>query len=251
LAAAEVEYEIVHDVVLGTPYGEMILHGMPYGRIKSPSDVTQLPGFAAGLFTIQDITASKPVRTLNPQPGWMILDLCAAPGTKTTQLAEATSDTAKIVATDIDSRRLEMVRENTARLGIKSVDIVPYEELFGIADPQIANFFDCILLDVPCSNTGVLAKRIEARFRINPAAIKKLVSIQAELLETAAELVRPAGKICYSTCSIQKDENSELIEDFLKKNKNFTLEKQKLTLPSAEEPDHDGGYAAILTKLKT
>jgi len=213
-------------------------------RIKSPQAVPQLPGFEEGEFTVQDITASQPVRLLNPQPDWTILDLCAAPGTKTTQLAELTGDSAKIIATDIDSRRLEMVKENVARLGIKSVHVVPYEEL---PDDR----FDCVLLDVPCSNTGVLARRIEARYRINPAKMQGLTRIQAGLLATAAQIVKPNGKICYSTCSIQKTENSDLIEDFLKKNKNFTLESEQLTLPSAEGFDHDGGYTAVLIKLKT
>ena len=235
--AAEIGFEIAGD-------SEMI-------RIKSPRDVTQLPGFSEGEFTIQDITASKPVRLLDPQPDWTILDLCAAPGTKTTQLAEATGDSAKIIATDIDSRRLDMVKENIARLGINSVDIVPYEQLlnskFSIPNSQ----FDCILLDVPCSNTGVLAKRIEVRYRINPETIGQLAGLQGELLRTASGLVKPAGLICYSTCSIQKCENNELVENFLKKSQNFTLESERLTLPSAEGYDHDGGYAAILTKRKT
>jgi len=129
-------------------------------RIKSPQAVPQLGGFKEGQFTVQDITASQPVRLLDPQPGWTILDLCAAPGTKTMQLAEATDDAAKIIATDIDARRLEMVRENVARLGINSVDIIPYDELLGTANVQIenrkskiVNSFDCVLLDVPCSNT--------------------------------------------------------------------------------------------------
>ena len=111
--------------------------------------------------------------------------------------------------------------------------------------------FDCILLDVPCSNTGVLARRIEARYRINPETIGQLAGLQAELLRTAAGLVRPGGKICYSTCSIQSDENSEIVEKFLKENKNFTLQAQQLTLPKAEGKDHDGGYAAILEKCET
>ena len=237
MAAAEVGFEIAGDL-------EMI-------RIKSPRDVTQLPGFAAGEFTIQDITASKPVRLLNPQPGWTILDLCAAPGTKTTQLAEATGDSAKIVATDIDNRRLEMVKENTTRLGINSVDIVPYEQLLNSKFSIHNSKFDCILLDVPCSNTGVLARRVEARYRISPETIKELTKIQGELLGTTAGLVKPDGKICYSTCSIQKDENSKLIEDFLKENQNFILESEELTLPKTEGFDQDGGYAAILAKLNT
>ena len=243
MAAAEIGFEIAgdspHEIVK-----DVISRGEEMIRIKSPRDVTQLPGFAAGLFTIQDITATKPVRLLDPQPGWTILDLCAAPGTKTTQLAEATGDSATIIATDIDARRLEMVKENIARLGAGSVDIVPYGQLLN-------SKFDCVLLDVPCSNTGVLAKRVEVRYRINPETIGQLAGLQAELLRTASGLVKPAGKICYSTCSIQKCENGELIEEFLKKNQNFALESEQLTLPSAEGFDHDGGYAAILTKRKT
>ena len=230
LGAAEIGFEIVPDA-------EMI-------RIKSPRNVTQLPGFSAGDFTVQDITASKPVRVLNPQPDWAILDLCAAPGTKTTQLAEATDDSAKIVATDIDSRRLEMVKENIARLGIKSVDVAAYGQI-------LKSKFDCVLLDVPCSNTGVLARRVEARYRINPEKIKELARIQGELLRTAAEMIKSDGKICYSTCSIQRAENSKLIEDFLKQNQNFTLESEQSTLPSAKGFDHDGGYTAILAKRQT
>jgi 16S rRNA (cytosine967-C5)-methyltransferase len=220
-------------------------------RIASPRELIQLPGFAEGEFTVQDIAASRVVKLLDPRPGWTMLDLCAAPGTKTTQLAEATDDSAKIIATDIDSRRLEMVKENIARLGIKSVRIVPYEEIFNPRFEIQDSKFDCILLDVPCSNTGVLAKRVEARYRISPEAIRTLVKIQAELLGTAALMLKPHGKICYSTCSIQKAENAELVRDFLNANPAFELESEDLTLPSAEGLDHDGGYAAILVKRGT
>ena len=102
-------------------------------------------------------------------------------------------------------------------------------------------------MDVPCSNTGVLAKRIEARYRITPDAVKALVKIQAELLKTAASILKPKGKICYSTCSIQKQENQQLVAEFLKENSNFVLESERLILPSAEDAtDHDGGYIAII-----
>jgi 16S rRNA (cytosine967-C5)-methyltransferase len=213
-------------------------------EVKSPRAVTELPGFAEGLFSIQDISAAQPLRLLQPKPQWTILDLCAAPGTKTTQLAELAADKAKIIATDIDGERLKKVRENTARLGIKSIKIAPYENLEKTA-AKIAPF-DCILLDVPCSNTGVLAKRIEARYRIRPKAIKELTKIQGGLLKTAASMIKPEGKICYSTCSIQRCENSELIRDFLQKNPDFELEFERLTLPSVQDFDHDGGYVAII-----
>ena len=233
-----------------------LLIGESMIKLKSPRAVTQLPGFAEGLLTIQDITASQPVRLLQPQPGWTILDLCAAPGVKTTQLAEATGDSATIIATDIDAARLKKVEENTARLGINSVSIIAYEELFENSKFEIRNLkfptsggvgpFDAVLLDVPCSNTGVLAKRVEARHRINQNVIKELAKVQSVLLGTAAQMIKPQGKICYSTCSIQKAENSELVKHFLQKNREFKLESEKLTLPSAEGLDHDGGYVAII-----
>ena len=182
---------------------------------------------------------------LDPRPGERVLDLCAAPGTKTTQLAELTAGKAKIVATDIDGERLKKVGENIARLGIKSVTVIEYKKLFDSSKPSL---FDAVILDVPCSNTGVLAKRVEARYRIKPKAVKELAEIQNGLLKTAASMLKPQGKICYSTCSIQKCENSDLVKDFLQKNPAFELEAERLTLPSAQNFDHDGGYTAIITR---
>jgi 16S rRNA (cytosine967-C5)-methyltransferase len=233
LSADDVETEIVEGVMI---------------KLKSPKAVSRLPGFAQGEFTVQDITASQPVRALNPQSGWTILDLCAAPGVKTTQLAEATGDAAKIFATDIDSKRLELIRENTTRLGIKSVEIVEHEKVVNSEFSIPNSKFDAVLLDVPCSNTGVLAKRIEARYRVSPKVVQALVKIQGELLRTVSEMIKPEGKLCYSTCSIQKGENSGVIADFLAENDGFELESEKLILPSADGLDRDGGYTAILTK---
>ncbi|MHC4086482.1 MAG: 16S rRNA (cytosine(967)-C(5))-methyltransferase RsmB [Planctomycetota bacterium] len=210
-------------------------------KIKSPRAITKLPGFKEGLFTVQDITAAIPARLLNPKTEWKILDLCAAPGTKTTQLAELTEDSAKIIATDIDAERLKSVNENTARLQITCVNILPYEQILN-------STFDAVLLDVPCSNTGVLAKRIEVRYRVSPKAVKELAKTQASLLAAAAKMLKPKGRICYSTCSIQTAENSRLVKDFLRNNPDFELQSELLTLPSAEGFDRDGGYVAIITR---
>jgi len=240
-------------------------------RIKAARAVPELPGFTEGLFTIQDKTASQAVRILKPQPGWKILDLCAAPGVKTAQLAELTCDSAKIIATDINDERLGLVTENITRLGINSVTVVAYENLEKIASES--GPFDAVLLDVPCSNTGVLARRIEARYRLKPKTITQLAKTQHKLLETAAAMIRPQGKICYSTCSIQKEENGWLIGEFLRKNRDFELESEVLTLPTAESRtncpsakdqsplgldrcamdsigagDHDGGYVTLITR---
>jgi len=211
-------------------------------KIKSPAAINKLPGYEQGLFSVQDITASKPVRLLNPRADWRVLDLCAAPGGKVTQLAELTLDKATIIATDIDTKRLEFVKENLKRLGIKNVTVMKYTALEKTAAD--AGPFDCVLLDVPCSNTGVLARRPEVRYRVTQKAIEKLVRVQKELLNKAVNLIKPGGIICYSTCSIQKAENSELVKGF-QKDYPFRLEAELLTLPSAEM-DCDGGYAAIL-----
>jgi 16S rRNA (cytosine967-C5)-methyltransferase len=238
------------------------MHGGLPLRITAPQSVAQLPGFAEGWFTVQDIAASNAVRLLDPQPGWTILDLCAAPGTKTTQLAEWTHDEAQIVATDIDTKRLTKLDENLARLGLKSVTVTQTPKAFGMgpigptSNTEGVRTFDAVLLDVPCSNTGVLAKRIEVRFRITPPAVKKLIQTQRDLLEKAVPLVKPGGRICYSTCSIQRAENADLVRTFLEAHPQFELACEELILPSAVRAtqasprpfDHDGAYAAILVK---
>ncbi len=232
LSAARIQFKI-------TPDEQMI-------RPKHAGDITKLPGFDKGLFTVQDLAAVQVVPALEPQPGWKILDLCAAPGTKTTQLAELTGDKAEIFATDIDSARLEKVKQNAQRLGLSGITVFSYEDLDNLAEQQ--GPFDAVLIDVPCSNTAVMAKRPEVRLRIKQKAVEKLMQTQAELLKTATDLVKPGGKICYSTCSILKAENQQQVQNFLAESANLQLVGEQLLLPADEEFDHDGGYCAILEK---
>ena len=237
--------ELKHDDLTDLRFRNGNMVEQPLIKVKSPAAISDLAGFAEGLFTVQDPTAGLAARLLRPRPGHRILDLCAAPGTKTTQLAEIADDKAQIIANDKDGKRIEKVRENITRLGIKGVRIVAYEHLQQEVDAH--GLFDSILLDVPCSNTGVLSKRIEVRYRLRPKTIISLTEVQSELLARASNLVKPNGKICYSTCSIQTNENSEVVESFLKDNGAFELETERLTLPSAEGFDYDGGYAALIT----
>jgi 16S rRNA (cytosine967-C5)-methyltransferase len=211
-------------------------------RVDSPGAIAALPGFSEGLFTVQDISIAAAVRVLQPKPDWSILDLCAAPGTKTAQLVEATGGRARIVATDIAPARLEVLRDGMCRLGLsKNVMVVAFDEL-----QRAGGDFDCVLLDVPCSNTGVLARRPEVRYRLTKSAVEGLADTQLGLLRRAKEMVKPDGVICYSTCSIQPEENGFPVRRFLAENSGFELKLEKLTLPSAEGFDHDGGYVAII-----
>jgi 16S rRNA (cytosine967-C5)-methyltransferase len=214
-------------------------------RINKPGNIAELESFKAGLFTIQDITSSSVVKLLNPQPGWKIFDICAAPGTKTTQIAELTGDKGVIIATDKDDSRLYKIGENVQRLGITSVKISAYDDFLKEADKACA---DAVLIDVPCSNTGVLAKRPEVRLRLDKNKIDQITKTQIELLELASSLVKKDGKICYSTCSILNQENSDVVKNFIGKKGEFTIEQEKLTLPSAGTYDFDGGYTVVLVK---
>lgn len=232
LKSAEVDCEI-------EPESQMV-------KLTSPKAITLLPGFDDGLFTVQDLASSQAVRALKPQPAWTILDLCAAPGTKTTQLAEATGGRAKIIATDIDDNRLKMVGENITRLRLAdTTKTVEY------GDVEKQGGFDCVLLDAPCSNTGVLARRPEVRHRITENDVKKLAETQMMLLSKAAGMLKPKGIICYSTCTIQPEEDGLLVRGFIKENPRFKIESEKLILPSAESFDHDGGYSAVIISEST
>ena len=157
--------------------------------------LTNLPGFAEGLFYLQDLTAMGVAPRLRPQPGERVFDLCAAPGGKATHLAELMENTGEIVAADQSPDRLARVAENAQRLGTDIVRTAPAD--------QVAGEFDAVLLDAPCTNTGVLARRAEARWRLSDASLDRAVAEQTALFEEAAGRVRPGGRLLYSTCSIE------------------------------------------------
>jgi 16S rRNA (cytosine967-C5)-methyltransferase len=207
--------------------------------------VADLPGFQEGWFHVLDPSSRMPIKLLDPQPGETILDLCAAPGGKTALMAEQMNNRGTIYAMDADSQRLVLVWENCRRLGIEIVKIIrePSELPKGI-------LFDAVLADVPCSNSGVMARRCEVRYRITPQAVKKLTRVQNAILEKAAAKVRPNGRIVYSTCSILKEENHNQIERFLDRHPEFAG-GNLLGLPQPESfgvEESDGGFSSLLIR---
>ena len=216
--------------------------------VAGSGNIAQLPGFNDGCFSVQDRTAYRVAKRLNPKGSERILDYCAAPGGKTTHLAELTLDQACICATDSDGKRLQRVAQNVRRLGLKSVQTIEFNGVMEYV--RTHGPFDAVLADVPCSNTGVLAKRLEVRYRITPKDIGQLQTIQQGILVKVADLVRPQGRPCYSTCSIQPEENSHCVKTFLARDTRFTLEQESLILPSAHSPDCDGGYYAMLVRTE-
>lgn len=209
---------------------------MVFELISRPA-LPQCESFQNGFFYVQDPSTLLAVNELDPQPGEAILDLCAAPGGKTTYIAQRMENRGRIVALDNQPDRVDVARANCRRLGVACVE-------FKDRDPSV--LFDRILVDAPCSNTGVMRRRVDLRWRIKPDEIERLRQSQLALLQHAAERLKPDGILVYSTCSLEPEENDAVTQQFLAAHAGFKLERQRQLLPFAEEVD--GAYVARLRK---
>ena len=210
------------------------------GHGARPSD---LPGFADGGFIVQDPSTLLSVRLLAPREGETILDACAAPGGKTLQIAALVGPTGRVIAADAREDRLVRLRANVERAGFG--DRVTVMRADAKAPPETPLHPDAILLDVPCSNTGVMRRRADARWRFDPRKALKAICIeQLAILENASRL--GAGRIVYSTCSIQPEEDDGIVRAFLARNKGYALERSELILP--DDSPRDGAFAALFVR---
>jgi 16S rRNA (cytosine967-C5)-methyltransferase len=198
------------------------------------------PAFSAGRLTVQGESAWRAALLLEAQPGEQLLDLCAAPGGKTAVLAEAG---ARVTATDVDPSKLELLRQTLERLGLSgAVEPLQSDGAAALGERR----FDGVLIDAPCSNTGVLAGRPEARWRFGPQGQRELGQLQERLLEQGSALVRPGGRLVWSTCSIEPGENQARVSAFLRAHPGWALEAVHEARPDFETGPVDGGYAARL-----
>jgi 16S rRNA (cytosine967-C5)-methyltransferase len=209
-------------------------------RLSGRERTEVLPGFSDGRLSVQDESAQHAAALLDPQPGERVLDLCAAPGGKTTHLAERMRNTGRILAVDVDAERLARVNAAAERLGLTMIDT---RLAAADASDMPTGPFDRILLDVPCSNTGVLGKRPEARWRISQEGIAELTAVQRRLLEAAIARLAPTGRLVYSTCSIEPEENDEVVQAALDAHPELTLLDERRHVPGRPA---DGGYLALI-----
>tara|TARA_B100000965_G_scaffold140969_1_gene117368 strand:- start:910 stop:2226 length:1317 start_codon:yes stop_codon:yes gene_type:complete len=208
--------------------------------------ISNLPGYCEGKWVIQDRSSQWVATLLEPQKGDKILDACAAPGIKTTHLAELIEDEGEIWAFDRSNIRLKRLKENLDRLDIKSVQIHKEDSTkIYISKPNLIGYFDKILIDAPCSGIGTLGRNPDARWSLHKNKIDELVLLQEKLLESIFPLLKINGILVYSTCTICPKENSLLIKDFLKKNNNINLLSEKQILPGKYNSGN-GFYAAVL-----
>ncbi|MEM7305247.1 MAG: transcription antitermination factor NusB [Planctomycetota bacterium] len=195
--------------------------------------------FTSGRATVQGESSLAAAELVGAQPDESILDLCAAPGGKTAVMLEAG---ARVTAVDDDPGRLSKLRETLQRLGhVERAQMLVSDGTHAVP----AGEFDAVLVDAPCSNTGVLGARPGARWRFGPQALTELGELQTRLLREGAERVRPGGRLVWSTCSLEPDENAQRVRAFLADHPGFELAEEREGLPGVDGPV-DGGYAALL-----
>lgn len=252
------------DLTLKAPGAEwaerLNARSLPTGslRLDEPGQVTKLPGYAEGDWWVQDAAAALPARALAAQAGERVLDLCAAPGGKTLQLAACGAD---VTAVDISETRMSRVRENLERCGLR-------------ADVQVADAFDvdgtwdAVLLDAPCSATGTIRRHPDLPHAKDGQEFAGLIEMQTALIDHAWSRVRPGGRLVFCTCSLLPDEGEVQIEEALERHKDMRADAAAFDLPGIEagwrdktglrtRPDHwgalggmDGFYMALLRKAE-
>ncbi len=220
-------------LLLSVDAAERVLHG---------------PAFVQGRLTVQGETALRAVEALQARPDELILDLCAGPGGKSAVLA---ASGARVVACDLSARRLARLRATLERLSLTGlVQLVRCDGAAGVQEQR----FDAVLVDAPCTNTGVLAARPEARWRVGPAHERALAELQQRLLAEGAARVRPGGRLVWSTCSLEPAENRQRVKAFLSTAPGWALEAEAEALPDVATTQHagsgpiDGGYWARLRR---
>lgn len=207
-----------------------------FEKLERGMKVTEVEGFAAGAFIVQDPATALAVEALEVKPGDEVLDACAAPGGKTVQLAWRG---AKVTACEVNPKRRRRLVDTLNRVG---VEVKVVDSLL----PQGGKPFSKILVDAPCSNSGVLRRRPDARWNWSEEKLSALVRLQAGILDQAAALLAPGGLLVYSTCSNEPDENHMQVEAFLKRHPEFSLKGERESVPF--ETGHDGAFAAVLKK---
>ncbi|MCF7791089.1 MAG: methyltransferase domain-containing protein [Victivallales bacterium] len=210
-------------------------------KSDTPLKVIESKELNTGKIYIQNPATSLAVSAVNFGGNGKILDACSAPGGKTLMLAELYPNSV-VYAADRSQRRLDKVSKNIKLSGLKNI-ITVLEDITETEFPD--NSFDVVFLDVPCSNSGVIRKRPDALWNLTQANIESIKQLQSDILNSAKRLVKPGGKFVYSTCSIEKDENIETINEFLSCNDNYKLEFQKQLLP---DENNDGAFAAVMKK---
>ena len=233
---------------------EAFLRLYPHSRpLTSNPEFVEFDALPTGAITqghcyIQDPSTAIACQILNPRAGEKILDACAAPGGKTGYIAQLMENRGTIVACDRDPARVQILKENMARLGVGIVQIFSHDWTRGHAPAEIAARapFDRILLDAPCSNTGVMRRRVDVRWRLQPADFARMQRRQLEMLRALIPLLAANGVLVYSTCSLEPEENEQVLRGILDSASALNVVQEKCSLPFRD--GFDGAFAAKIIR---
>lgn len=213
-------------------------------RVENLKNIENNQLFKDGLFTIQDISSMIVGRVMNPKENSLVLDVCSAPGGKTTHLATLMNNTGKVVSRDIFDHKLKLIQSTVDRLGLTNVEVQSFDA--SVLDEESIDKFDYVLADVPCSGLGIIRRKPEIKYK-EKAELKDLPKIQKDILKNASKYVKVGGTLIYSTCTIQDNENIEVIKDFLDNNNNFKL--VPINEVKVDLDNQDNGYLKIYPNI--
>lgn len=217
-------------------------------HIRNGSRLINSHYYKEGYFTIQDESSMQVAPLVNPQPGMRVLDVCAAPGGKATHLAELMNNEGEIVANDVHAHKKELIEKQAHRLQVTNIKVMTSDgRLLG---KHLTQPFDCILLDAPCTGLGVIRRKPDLKWKKKPQDHSAIATIQTDLLEAVTPLLKREGTIVYSTCTIDKEENDQVIEQFIAKHNNYRIVEgtKKLILP--HHHDSDGFFMIKLQRME-
>ncbi len=228
-------------------------------KVEHLKDIENNILYKEGLFTVQDISSMLVGKVMNPKENSLVLDVCSAPGGKSTHLATLMKNTGQVVSRDIYDHKLKLINASCKRLGLKNVDVQEYDGMK--LDNDSIGKFDYVLADVPCSGLGIIRRKPEIKYK-EKEEFRDLPPIQKKILENASKYVKVGGTLIYSTCTIQDSENIDVIKEFLEKNKNFELvpiEEVRVDLDNQEKGfmkiypnvhDMDGFFISKLIRVR-
>ena len=200
--------------------------------------------FSAGMIVAQDASSIKVAQVANPKENWIVLDCCSAPGAKSMHMSAIMNNTGTIYSCDVHEHKIKLIEENKQKLGVTNV----ITKLSDATSASYDSLFDLILLDVPCSGLGVINHKSDLKYKMTIDKIKNINELQKNIIENMCKFVKQKGFLVYSTCTINKDENERLINEFLKKHQEFKLLEEHKIVQNFNS-DNDGFYIAKLERI--
>jgi 16S rRNA (cytosine967-C5)-methyltransferase len=216
--------------------------------IKNPLPVSRLETFKQGYFQIQDESSMLAAKILDPQPGEVIMDLCSAPGGKATHIAELMENKGTVLARDIHEHKINIINSAAKRLSLNIIETEVFDA--AVLDERYVGKADRVLVDAPCTGFGIIRRKPDIKWSRNDGDISAISSIQKNILATASKYLKPGGTLVYSTCTIEPEENEQVVKEFLKFNKNFYSAGISQYLPKGMlKPDAEDGYIQMYPNI--